>query len=284
MADNMNDVITEQELITSLNAYAKSFGIPTSYEDMMAIASSIVTFQQKQRDIPQIVPANVETLIEKVVNGFNVDTLADSITDSATETLVQGVNNWQQTLKSQVLNTLNAYIQQFQPDQNLDLSKTVLSIIPLVENTQLLQSEANALIKNVRSQFNWESALTQVIGTEPLAIASKLSKLLQFGDVEDLVKGAIIGDHQFLDQPLDTITESLVNSKLAEILGSNAIHIDIDTQQMMIKQVTFKLNIGQSAPPPSKSNAEIAKQVDDAAKQFCESHPAHLEIGNLFQS
>jgi hypothetical protein len=46
----------------------------------------------------------------------------------------------------------------------------------------------------------------------------------------------------------------------------------------------FKLNLGQSVPPSSKSNAENVKQLDDAAKQFRESHPAHLEIGNLFQS
>jgi hypothetical protein len=278
----MNDVITEQELLDSLNAYAKSFGVPTSPEEVMAIASSIVTFKQKQLGIPEISPTQVESLVQQASSQFDIKAIANSITDNATATLVQGVNQWQQTLEHQVLNTLNAYVQKFQPEQMPNVAKTILSIIPLVENAQIHQLETTSLIQKITSQFKWENALAQVVGDDAIAIADQLANLLQFGDIEELVKQTLIGDHQLLNQPLDQITESLVNSKLAEILGNNAIHIDLDTQQLMVKQVTFKLNVMASSPAATKSEQEIAQQIDDEATKFRASRQETLNFNNLF--
>lgn len=278
----MNDVITEKELLDSLTAYAKSFGMPTSPEEVMSIASSIVTFKQKQLGIPEISPSQVESLVQQVACQFDVNAIANSVTDKATATLVQGVNQWQQTLEHQVLNSLNAYVQKFQPKQMPDLAKTVLSIIPLVENAQLHQLETTSLIQKVASQFNWEKAVKQVVGDDAMAIADRLANLLQFGDIEELVKQTLIGDRQLLNQPLDRITDSLVNSKLAEILGNNAIHIDVDTQQLMVKQVTFKLNVMASSPVISKSDREIAQQVNTETERFLASRPETLNFNNLF--
>jgi len=278
----MNDVISEQELLDSLKAYAQSFGAPTSPEEVMAIASSIVTFQQKQLRLPEISPTQVTDLVQKVASQFDMKAIANSITDNATLTLVQGVKQWQQTLEHQVLNTLTAYAQKFQPEQMPDVAKTILAIIPLVENAQLHQLEITSLIQKVSSQFKWEDALAQVVGNDAMAIADQLANLLQFGDIEELVKQTLIGDHQLLNQPLDQITESLVNSKLAEILGNNAIHIDLDTQQLMVKQVTFKLNVMASSPAATKSDQEIAQQVDDETTRFRVSRQENLNFNNLF--
>jgi len=285
----MNDVISEQELLDSLKAYAQSFGAPTSTEEVMAFASSIVTFKQKQLGIPEISPTQVTSLVQQVASQFDIKAIANLITDNATLTLVQGVKQWQQTLEHQVMNTLTAYAQKFQPEQMPDVAQTILSIIPLVENAQLHQLEITSLIQKVSSQFKWEDALAQVVGNDAMAIADQLANLLQFGDIEELVKQTLIGDHpligdhQLLNQPLDQITESLVNSKLAEILGNHAIHIDLDTQQLMVKQVTFKLNVLASSPVVAKSDQEIAQQIDDEATRFRASHQETLNFNNLFK-
>jgi len=183
----MNDVISEQELLDSLKAYAQSFGAPTSTEEVMAIASSIVTFQQKQLGIPELPPTQVTSLVQQVASQFDIKAIANSITDNATLTLVQGVKQWQQTLEHQLLNTLTAYAQKFQPEHKPDVAKTILAIIPLVENAQLHQLEITSLIQRVSSQFKWEDALAQVVGNDAMAIADQLANLLQFGDIEGLV-------------------------------------------------------------------------------------------------
>ncbi|MFO0210553.1 MAG: hypothetical protein ACK53E_07195, partial [Pseudanabaena sp.] len=83
----MNDVITEQELLDSLKAYTKSFGVPTFPEEVMAIASSIVTFKQKQLGIPELSPTQVTSLVQQVASQFDIKAIANSITDNATLTL-----------------------------------------------------------------------------------------------------------------------------------------------------------------------------------------------------
>ncbi len=281
----MTNSAIERSLLESLHAYVRHFEIPNFREDLLAIASSILTFQQKQGSIA-IAPDLFEPLIQKVVNQFNVDAVATSVVDSTTETLVREVNQWRQSLENQVLNTLNAYVQKFKPDGLPNLSETVLSIIPLVESVLLGKAQAESLIQQVKAKFSLQAALEQVIGHETLAIAQKLAKLLQFGNLEELLKETILGDRPLLNQTLETVTESFVNSELAKILGNDTLQFDIDleSQKLMVKQVTLKLNVMQSSPPPSKSADEISKQVDDEVERFKKEREGESGSAKLFQS
>ena len=272
----MSNSAIERSLLESLNAYVKHFETPNTREDLLAIASSILTFQQKQGSLA-IAPDLIEPLIQKVVNQFNADTVINSVVNSAEETLVKEVNQWRQSLENQVFNTLNVYVKQFQPDGILNLSETILSIIPLVENVLLGKSEAKSLIQQVTSKFSLETALEQVVGSETLAIANKLVKLLQFGNLEDLLKKNILA----LDRALEGVTESLVNDELEKILGDKILIIDIDSKDFMIKQVTLKLNIMRSSPPPSKSGEEIAKQLDDQIEILKKKRQEQLATPNI---
>jgi hypothetical protein len=291
----MTDIATSQELSASLMAYVKHFQLPVqasiqspnSPDQLEEIASSILTFQQKQGMIA-IAPAQFDNLIQQAVAQFSAENFETAIVDPTTQALVQDVHQWQQTLDNQVLDTLTAYVQQFQPEQLQDLSKTILSIVPLVDNVQLRKLDADSLIQRVTSQFDAKTAMEKLVGAEPIAIAEKLSKSLQFGDLEALLKETILGNSQSLvdqlNQPIENITEGFVNSKLAELLGNNALQmdIDVDAQQIMVKQVTFKLNIMQSSPTPTKSVAEINKQIDDVAKVFLEDRKTDLDFTHLF--
>ena len=295
----MTDIATGQELSASLMAYVKHFQLPIQLpvqpsiqssnapDQLEAIASSILTFQQKQGSIA-IAPAQFDTLIQQAVAEFRMENMETAIVDPTTQALVQDVQQWQQKLDNQVLDTLTAYVQQFQPEQVQDLSKIILSIVPLVDNVQLRKLDADFLIQRVTSQFDAKTAMEKLVGAEPIAIAEKLSKSLQLGDLETLLKETILGNSQFLvdqlNQPIENITEDFVNSKLAELLGNDALQIDIDVdaQQMMVKQVTFKLNVMQSSPTRTKSAAEINEQIDDVAKVFLEDRKTNLDFTNLF--
>ncbi len=301
----MNDTTTGQELSASLMAYVKHFKLPipsqiqspNSPEQLEAIASSILTFQQKQGMIA-IAPAQFDHLIQQAIEQFSAENVETAIVDPTTQALVQDVHQWQQTLENQVLDTLTAYVQMLPSGQlenlsleNLslqDLSKTILSIVPLVDNGQLRKLEVDSLIQSVTSKFNLKTAMEQLVGSESLAIAQQLSKSLQLGDLETLLKETVLGNSQSLvdqlNQPIENITEDFVNSKLAELLGNNALQmdIDVDAQQMMVKQVTFKLNVIQSSPTPTKSAEEIAAQIDNETKDFLADRNTNLDFSNLF--
>jgi hypothetical protein len=273
----------ERSLLNSLQAYVNRFDTSNSPEDLLAIASSILTFQQKQGSSTKLEPNEpnqTEALIQQVVNQFQSEPLSPVI-DAATDTLVQEVNQWRQSLEDQVLNTLNAYARKVHPNQlqNL-LPETILSILPLVENVQLRKSEAESLIRQVESKFNWNSALAQVIDPKFLAIADKLVQLSKFGDLKKRLQDSLLGNRDLINNTLENVTESFVESELAKILGSNTLHmdIDVDAQKLMVKQVTLKLNVLHSSATPSKSNEEIATQMDAEIDRFKASRPLPFRL------
>ncbi|MFN5301488.1 MAG: hypothetical protein ACK491_19370 [Pseudanabaena sp.] len=272
-------IVTERSLLDSLQAYVNRFETPNSREDLLAIASSILTFQQKQGSIA-IASNQAEALIQQVVDQFKATT-GSSVIEATTDTLVQEVNQWRQSLENQVLNTLNAYAQKVQPEKMLDLlPDTILSILPLVESAQLRKVEAESLIQQVKSKFNLTNALAQVIDPKSLANAEKLVHLLKFESLEKLLQDTLLGNQDLINRTLENVTESLVENELAKILGSDAVNldIDVDAQQLMIKQVTLKFNVMQSSAPPSKSSEEISAQMDDEIERFKSSRPLPFRL------
>ena len=266
-------------LLHSLKAYAKTFAVSGNAEQLSAIASAILRFQPQEGALSLM---STDAVIQQVVQQFGVDRgLPDTLDlaiDSKTEQLIQGVHQWQRSLENQVLNTLNAYAQNFQTEQlqNL-LPETVLSILPLVEDAQLHKSEFDFLLQQVKSKFNIENALGQVIEPQYLAIAQKLAKSLQLGNVTQLFEQQLLQGRSLVEQSVENLTESFVNQELEKFLGSDAVtvDIDVDAQQMMVKQVVLKFNMMQSSPPPVKSNADISKQLDQevAKMQALRSQP-----------
>ena len=272
-------IVTERSLLDSLQAYVNRFETPNSREDLLVIASSILTFQQKQGSIA-IASNQAEALIQQVVDQFKATT-GSSVIEATTDTLVQEVNQWRQSLENQVLNTLNAYAQKVQPEKMLDLlPDTILSILPLVESAQLRKVEAESLIQQVKSKFNLTNALAQVIDPKSLANAEKLVHLLKFESLEKLLQDTLLGNQDLINRTLENVTESLVENELAKILGSDAVNldIDVDAQQLMIKQVTLKFNVMQSSAPPSKSSEEISAQMDDEIERFKSSRPLPFRL------
>ncbi|PZO39366.1 MAG: hypothetical protein DCF19_13945 [Pseudanabaena frigida] len=161
----MTNSAVERSLLESLNAYVKHFEIPNAREELLAIASSILTFQQKQGKLAITYNCS-EALIHQVVNQFEVELAVNCVVDSETEKLVKEVNRWRRSLESQVLKILIAYVQNFLCNQKMNLPEIILSIIPLVEDIQLHKAESESLIQRVISKFyfqiNAEKAAKQV--------------------------------------------------------------------------------------------------------------------------
>ncbi|WP_094532564.1 hypothetical protein [Pseudanabaena sp. SR411] len=151
----MTNSAIKRSLLKSLNAYVKHFETPNTREDLLAITSSILTFQQKQRSLT-ITFNRSEALIQQVVNLFEVESAVNCFVDSETEKLVKEVHQWRRSLEGQILISLNAYVQNFHCNQKMNLPEIILSIIPLVEDIQLHKSESESLIQRVISKFDFQ--------------------------------------------------------------------------------------------------------------------------------
>ena len=106
----MTDIATGQELSASLMAYVKHFQLPVQSsnapEQLESIASSILTFQQKQENLA-ISPAQFDDLVQQAVAQFGLENVETAIIDPSTQALVQDVHQWQQTLDNQVLDLID---------------------------------------------------------------------------------------------------------------------------------------------------------------------------------
>jgi hypothetical protein len=106
-----------------------------------------------------------------------------------------------------------------------------------------------------------------------VAIAQKLVLLLQHGNLEALLKETVTAYLTKFASDLTTITESLVGTALSTVLGSEAefnfdIKINPEDQSLLIKQVSFKLNLIQPSAPPSKTAEEIAIRMNLNIEKF----------------
>jgi len=92
----MNNIFTDLSLLNQLHAYVNRFKTPNYREDFLAIASSILTFQQKQGSL-SLDPNQAEALIQQVVNQFDVKDVANSVIDTATDELANEVDQWRRS-------------------------------------------------------------------------------------------------------------------------------------------------------------------------------------------
>jgi hypothetical protein len=92
----MTNLVTDLSLLNQLYAYVDRFETPNSREDLQAIASSILTFQQKQESL-SLDPDQAEALIQQVVNQFDVNNVANSVIDTATDELANEVEQWRRS-------------------------------------------------------------------------------------------------------------------------------------------------------------------------------------------
>ena len=156
------------------------------------------------------------------------------------------------------------------------MEKTVLAIIPLIEDIQLRKVEVESLIKWI-SIFDLNAVLQKVVGTDAVAIAQKVANLLQFGDLETQLLQGVLGGQPLLNHTLVTVTLTLIQQELAKIIGNDNLqfNITLDEQQMMVKQVSFKLNLMQASPPPTKTIQDINNQLDAEIARFLEARQSN---------
>ncbi|MDX2256844.1 MAG: hypothetical protein NW214_15130 [Pseudanabaenaceae cyanobacterium bins.39] len=260
-------------LLHSLKAYIKTFGISDDQNSLKAITSTILRFHQ-QDGSSAIALMSPNQLVDQVMQKFAQDQSLPDVVDADTQQFVATVYQWQRSLEDNSLNTLIAYAHSLAPQQVQELTQnllpqTLISILPLVTQVPLHQAEFDLLLQQVKNKFADANTMTnllkQAIAPEYFAIAQKLTQALQFSDVKSLFEQKLLESASLANQSVENLTESFVNQELAKFLGTDAVQVDIDVdvQQMIVKQVVFKINMLQSSPPPIKSNEDIGNQIDE---------------------
>lgn len=273
-----------RSLVEILAAYHQLFGLPKDTEQLRGIVGTFITLQQRVGTLRLTVQA-AEDVVHEVLATVSTDTLA-AATSAAQQELARQAQQWRQSLESLVTKTLNAYVvQKLTP--NLDpesLHKAVASVVPLIEDGQITQSEVRSLVTQVGSEFNWEQALGKAVNLDPkyVKLAKNLAITLAQKPMEDAVSETVTAYVKKFEPTLETVGEGLVEQAVEAIL-LNKVQFDLDTdlnlenKQLLVKQVLFRLNIVRAFPTPSKTTEQIAAQVHNAVEQFRAKRSETLE-------
>lgn len=294
-----------QELLGATKAYAQQYGMPESVEQLQGLVSALLRLKAEAPEqllaptLEAVAPAltnwlslpaqEAEALLRQVVRAVEQGTLTDWVIDTAQQALAQQAYQGQQALESQVKETLSAYVQQVIPGKPLDdLPGLVESIVPLIHGGTITRAEVVALVQRLTASFGLEAALGRRVKPEYLKVAQELALCMAQKPMEEAVKETLAAYLEKHHSAMETVSESLIENAIAAITQLPiefdwATELSLKDKRLLIKQVSFKLNILQAGPMPSKTAREIVDQVQSEVERFRQAQQTSLASGDTPQ-
>lgn len=287
-----------QALLGIAGVYTKRYGVPESLEQLQSIVGSIISVGERAQErvkepaIGLIAPilattlalpaAAVEALIQQVVTrltesaslGEVIDGAVDEAVGRAKQALAEQAYEWRQHLMTEVKETLYTYIQSFAPQFDPgDLPNTIESIIPLVQEGRITRAEVSDLARQMAVGFGTQVALSHGINPRYLKVAQELALCIAQWRMEQAVAETVWAYVQKFEPALEQVSEDLIEKAMGAISSLPvefdwATELSLKDKRLLIKQVSFKLNIMQASPPSSQTAQELADHLHSEIEQF----------------
>ena len=267
-----NDTLA-QEVLAGLAAYAQQYDLPASPIQLEAVIGSLLNVKT-QGDNQPLSARQIDHVVQWVKAGLNSQSLKEASIDESKQLLAAQAHRWRQELEHQVTGVLNAYVQEYSPDLDIDhLQDIVTAIAPMVKSGQATRQEVVGVAQTLFETFASASPLATVVGPTFVDLARDLATVLSQKDTEAAVSETVTAYAETFSPAAETIGESLIENALGAIL-KNQVMFGIDTdlnlaeKRLIIQQVSFKLNIMEQSPPPSKSAELMAQQLHAEIERF----------------
>lgn len=272
-------------LVGGLTAYASTYGLPETAEQLQSLVGSLISVTDQAETIVANA-SQAQQLIQTVLANFDPQSLATATLDQAKTSLAEAAHQRRSDLESQVKDTLNAYIQDHAPGLKLDaLEDTLTTVVPLVTQGPITRAEVIELMGRVADSFDLATALTAHINPTVVSIAKTVAVALSQKPMEQAVTETVTAYVAKFEPALTTVGEDLIENAIGAILR-NRVQFNLDTdldlanQRLLIQQVSFQLNILQASPPTSKTAEQVAQQIYNEVDRFKQQRAAALNQGD----
>jgi hypothetical protein len=206
--------------------------------------------------------------------GFDIQSIAQTAIDQSKQTLASQAHQWRQELEDQVEGVLNTYLQQYSPNLNTDsLQDLVTAIAPMVKSGQVTKPEVIGLAQRMAETFAPNSVLHRAMNPTYVGLAKNLATVLSQKDTEAAVSETVSAYIEKFAPTVEEIGENLIETALNAVL-KNQVEFGLETdlnladRQLIIQQVSFKVNIMEQSPPPSKAAELMAQQLNREIERF----------------
>lgn len=262
-----------QSVVGGLTAYGQLYGLPDSALQVQAIIGTLITLQARQMDHP-LKPQQIDPIVQLVQSGVNVEAMDQTAVDQAQQTLARQAHQWREDLEQQASSAIEAYIHQYAPEvTTASLQDMVTAIAPMISDGQITKPEVVGLAHTLSRTFAPNSALASQLNPTHLALAKDLAAVFSQRGTEAAVSETVTAYVEKFAPTMEEVGDNLIENALNAIF-KNKLEFDIDTdlhlvhKQLLIQQVSFKLNIMQQSPLPSKTAQAIAAELNAEIEQF----------------
>lgn len=269
----------------ALQFYIEIFGKPDSLKQLEGIVGSFLAIQQQAGDL-SLATREVQDLVRQVIEIPASEVKSQPASNESIRSLVEATHHRREVLESHILETLNAYIQNFAPNLSLDaVQEKVTDILAILEDGTINQAEASSFIQKVGETFQVEAALGAAVGSKALEMGRNLALAIGQKNLEEEVRSALAAYLEKYEPSLEQAGETLIEQAIRAVTRTHVefdwdADINLEEKKLLIKQVAFKFNIMQASPPASKSAENIADQINSAIQEFQASRQDGLELSD----
>ena len=283
----MSPTELENYLLSSLQAYGQSYGLPTSPEEIKGLAATLLRISLPQ--IPGLAEATeIAALVDRVVQAYGSGAIAPDLLNAGQDLLISQAHDWRVGLEQRVQDTLIGYLQSYAP-AGLDLGALrdlAVATLPLVSGEGITREEVNGLVSKVVDSFDLEKALAAKFNPTLVAVVKDLAVAWSQRPLEQAVGETVTAYLQRFAPKLETIGEDLIERALGAVLKNRVdfgldLALNLANRQLLIQQVSFQLNIMKASPLPSKTAQRIAAELQAEIGDLQKYRQEHFGTGNL---
>lgn len=269
------DTATVNVLHQALHAYIAAYGGGESVTALRAIAGALLSAQIRAGELVAQGLA-LEAWVDGLVEAFRAGEATTAVRDAGAAAIASRAKVWRDGLEAKASATLDAYIQTYRPNlTTAKLQEIVTTVLPVVEDAKIARDEAFRLIGVISKQFDASAALGRELDRTWLPLARQVHDSIANRDVASAVQDVVQAYIAKFTPALTEIGEGLIEDALQAVMNSRQllkldvdIDLGIEAERLLIRQVSFNLELMQAAPAPSKTAVEIAQQLHQEIDRY----------------
>ncbi|NMF83498.1 hypothetical protein [Nodosilinea sp. P-1105] len=261
------------DILGSLWAYGQRYGLPERPAQRQGLVATLCQLRARAMSVT-VSTHQLELWIQQVLAQFESMAVMQTVVDAAQDRLAQRAYQWQTALEQQVRHTLNAYVQRYAPDLTVEMIQdVVVAAIPLLDYGTITKAEVHGLVDQLAETFDVQMPLRSTHNPVYIELAATLATVLRQNPLEEAVKQTVTAYVSAVIPRITRIGADLIANALSAILN-NQVNFGIDVnvhlvdRQLLIQQVSFKLNTMEQSPIPSKSAEQMAAELHQAVADF----------------
>ncbi|MEB3288757.1 MAG: hypothetical protein VKI82_02510 [Leptolyngbya sp.] len=299
-----------ERYLETLRVYGQTYGIPSTPEQRQGIAATVLRLLQDMAPHSLPLDQGAEILAQATAAWEDIvampsppnlgeafpialgqpplaegaAALLGAVTTLPTATdLAQMAHHWHDQLQQQIQATLAGYIQHHTPPTDpLHLQSTVLTLIPLLVDGALTSAEVRGLLRETVTQFDPASALATQVNPAVLEGVQRLVTALRQKPLEVAVRDTAVAYLAEGAASLMAVGEGFLEQVLQTVLKHQAdFGLEVDLARLdsslILRQVSFQLNVMKALPPPSKTAQRMAIELQTAIANLPD-RPAPVDV------